>query len=128
MRSDAREPTHDDSDTGGDRQWDLAVDIAADLWLYGEYVVELNPFTAQRMVDVHWAALQAGRLLGARAKIHVGERRHLADPRVTVSVTYLDPNGRGLERVQAGLDALLQSVHAARAYQDAHVPTPRGGS
>jgi hypothetical protein len=125
MRSDAREPIHDGSRPGGDPQWDLAIDIAADLWLYGEYVVEVKPYPVQQVVDIHWAALQAGRVLGAQAKVQVGERSRTTDPLVTVSVTFVDPDGRGLERAQKGLDALLRSVHDAQVRKEVQVPARR---
>jgi len=125
MRSDAREPAHDGSRPSGDPHWDLAIDIAADLWLYGEYVVEMESFPTQRLVDVQWAALQAGRLLGAQAKIDVSEQSCTTEPRVTVTVTFVDPNGRGLERAQKGLDALLRSVHEAQVRKGVKVPAPR---
>jgi hypothetical protein len=117
MRSVARDPNHDTSEPGGDRQWDLAIDIASELWLYGEYVVEMDPLPAQRLVDVQWAALEAGHLLGARATIRVTETRRKPDPRVTVRVTFVDPNGRGLQRAQEGLDALLRSVQEAQSHK-----------
>lgn len=128
MRSVSREPIHDTSGPGGDRRWDLAIDIASELWLYGEYVVELDPLPAQRLVDVHWAALEAGHLLGARAKIRVTATRRWPDPRVTVTVRYVDPNGRDLRRAQEGLDALLRSVQKAQSHKRARASSRHGGS
>jgi len=127
MRSVSREPNQETSEPGGDRQWDLAIDIASELWLYGEYVAELDPLPAQRLVDIRWAALEAGRLLGARAKVRVTETRRKPDPRVTVSVRYVDPNGRSLQRAQEGLDALLRSVQNAQSRNDARAASWRRG-
>jgi len=117
MRSEAQQPTHDTKEATPDHQWDLALDIASELWLYGEYVVEMDPIPAQRVVDVRWAALQASRLLGDRAKIRVTEMRWGKDPRITMSVRFIDPHGRGLQRAQEGLDALLRSVQEAQTHQ-----------
>ena len=112
----------------GDRQWDLAIDIASELWLHGEYVVELDPLPAQRIVDIRWAALEAGHLLGARAKIRVTEVRRRPERRVTVSVRFVDPNGRSLQRAQEGLDALLQSVQEAQSHEDVRAASRRDRS
>lgn len=128
MRSVSPEPIHGTIEPGGDRQWDLAIDIASELWLYGEYVVELDPLPAQRLVDIRWAALEAGHLLGARAEIRVTQTRREPDPRVTVSVRFVDPHGRSLQRAQEGLDALLRSVQKAQSHKEARAASRRGGS
>jgi hypothetical protein len=127
MRSETRVPIKDTSEPAVDRQWDLAIDIASELWLRGEYVVELDPLPAQRLVDVQWAALQAGHLLGAEASICVTKHR-LLDPRVTVTVRYVDPTGRGLQRAQEGLDNLLRSVLETRCHKGVRAVPRRGGS
>jgi hypothetical protein len=127
MRSVAREPIQDTSEPGGDRQWDLAIEIASELWLYGEYVVEMDALPAQALVDVRWAALEAGHLLGARAKISVTETRRTPCRRVTVSVRFVDPNGRGLQRAQEGLDALLRSVQEAQSHEVVRPASRRRG-
>jgi hypothetical protein len=125
MRSVSREPIHDTSESGENPHWDLVVDIASELWLYGEYVVELDPLPAQRLVDVHWAALQAGHLLGARPRIRVTQTLRKPDPRVTVRVRYVDPDGRSLQRAQEGLDALLRSVQKAQSHKDERASSRR---
>ena len=128
MRPVSRESVHDNGEPGGDRRWDLAIDIASELWLYGEYVVELDPLPAQRLVDVRWAALVAGRLLGARAEFRVTEVRREPDPLVRVTVRYVDANGRSLERAQEGLDALLRSVQQAQTRHGARTDQARRAS
>jgi hypothetical protein len=92
-----------------DPQWDLALEIAGKLWLYGDYVVEISPTPTQRVVDLQWAAHQAGRILGVKTILDITSHgaKH---PTVTVSITFVDPDGRGLRRAQDGLDALLRSV------------------
>jgi len=93
-----------------DPHWDLVIEIAARLWVDGIYTVELVPVPTQRFVDVQWAARRAGRALGASARVHVGQPRGDRNGPVTVTVTYVDPEGRGLERAEAGLEALMRQV------------------
>jgi len=101
-----------------DPQWDRVVEIASKLWIDGEYVVELDPSPTQRFVDLHWAALQAGRVLGGRATIQTSGPRGPQDPTVTVTVRYLDPDGRGLQRAEEGLEKLLRQVLAHQSRRD----------
>ena len=91
------------------------IEIAAKLWVDGEYVTELDPLPTQRFVDVQWAARQAGRVLGGRANVHIGRARGLDDPRVTVRVVYFDPSHRGMQRAEDGLERLLRLVLAEQA-------------
>lgn len=93
-----------------DPQWDLVIEIAATMWVHGEYVTELDPLPTQRFVDLQWAARQAGRVLGGRAKVRVSRPRHPGDRMVTVNVTYVDPDGRGLQRAEEGLATLMRMV------------------
>jgi|1186.fasta_scaffold18135_3 hypothetical protein len=101
--------------TSKDPQWDQVIEIAAKLWVYGEYVAELNPSPTQRFVDLQLAARQAGGVLGGRTTLHVSPPRGLEDPTVTVTATYVDPYGRGLERAEAGLEKLLRMVLAGES-------------
>lgn len=50
---------------------DLAADIAEHLRHDGEYRLTLVPDVPQRLVDVRWAALGAGRRLGRRVQVAV---------------------------------------------------------
>jgi hypothetical protein len=93
-----------------DPLWVLTLEIASKLWFYGEYVFDLDPHPHQRLVNVRWAALQAGRLLGVRAKTTVTGPLSRTDPTVTVTITFDDPDGRTRVRAQEGFDALLRSV------------------
>jgi hypothetical protein len=95
-----------------DPHWDRVVEIASKLWVDGEYVVELDPSPTQRFVDLLWAAHQAGRVLGGRARVDTSGARGPEDPTVTVTVKYLDPDGRGLQRAEEGLEKLLRRVLA----------------
>lgn len=101
-----------------DPHWDRVVEIASKLWIDGEYVVEIDPFPTQRVVDLQWAAHQAGRVLGGRAKIETSVPRSPADPTMTVTVRYVDPDGQGLQRAEAGLENLLRQVLADQPRRD----------
>ena len=98
--------------TSKDPQWDHVIEIAAKLWVEGSYVVELDPTPTQRFVDLQWAARKAGRVLGGEAKVRTGHRHSHDDPRVTVTVTYVDSTGRGLLHAEEGLEELMRMVLA----------------
>lgn len=98
--------------TSNDPQWDRVIEIAAKLWVEGMYVTQLDPLPTQRFVDLQWAARKAGRVLGGEAKVRIGHGRAQDDPRVTVTVTYVDSTGRGLQRAEEGLEELLREVLA----------------
>lgn len=100
------------SATSTDPQWDRVIEIASKLWIDGQYVAEMDPSPSQRFVDLQWAAYQAGRVLGGRTRVHVGSSRGPADPTVTVTVTYVDPDGRSLQRAEEGLEKLMRTVLA----------------
>ena len=106
--------SHGDGPKGS--RWELALEIAGKLWLYGEHVIETEPVPAQEYVDVQWAARQAGRLIGVRTELEIAPTGH--GPSVVVRITYSDPDGRGLIRAQDGLDALVRSVRDQQAAQD----------
>jgi hypothetical protein len=101
-----------------DPHWDRVVEIASKLWIDGRYVVELDLSQTQRFVDLQWAAHQAGRALGGRAKIERSGARGNDDPTVTVTVRYVDPDGKGPRRAEEGLEKLLRQVLAAHARRD----------
>jgi hypothetical protein len=94
-------------------QWDRVIEIATKLWIDGVYVATLNPLPTQRFVDLLWAAHQAGRVLGGRAKVETSEvARGVKDGTVTVTVRYVDADDHGLERAFQGLEELMQRVLA----------------
>jgi hypothetical protein len=62
----------------------------------------------QRLVDLQWAAHQSGRVLGGRAKVQVTQPLGRDRRAVTVTVTYVDPGGRGLQRAAEGLESLMR--------------------
>jgi hypothetical protein len=103
--------TMDHPNSAPDGRWALTIEIAAKLWIDGEYVTEVDLVPTQRYVDLRWAAHQAGRVLGGRSRIHTSKRpgRPL-DPIVVVSVTYVDPTGRGFQQAEEGLETLMRFV------------------
>ena len=107
--------SHDDAPN--DPRWELTLEIAGRLWLYGEHVIEIDPVPAQEFVDVQWAARQAGRLIGVRTELDIALTGH-GSSTVVVRITYSDPDGRGLIRAQDGLDALVRSVREQQAPKD----------
>lgn len=109
---------HVDSRTPGDPHWDRVVEIASKLWIDGHYVVELDRSQTQRFVDLQWAAHQAGRALGGRATIATSSARGREDPTVTVTVTYADPGGKGLQQAEQSLEKLLRQVLADDSRRD----------
>jgi len=110
--------------TAGDPYWNMVLEFAGKLWLYGEHVVEIDPRPTQRLVDLQWAARQAGRIIGVRTKLDIGPFAQ-SDPTVTVTITYVDPDGRALIRAQDGLDALLRSVRRQLLGPDERVSPQR---
>jgi hypothetical protein len=71
----------------------------------------MDPRPVQRLVDMQWAGHQAARLLGGRARISVSAPTG-DEPDVTVTITYVDPDGTGRDRAEQGMDLLLGSVRA----------------
>lgn len=98
-----------------DPQWDRVIEIAAKLWVDGVFVASIDPSPTQAFVDLQWAAHQAGRVLGGRSKVRTSPPSVPADPAITVTVTYVDPDGKGLERAEEGLERLLRKVLAEQA-------------
>jgi hypothetical protein len=87
------------------------------LWIGGLFVAELDPTPTQLLVDLQWVARQTGSVLGGRAKVDISDARGLEDSSVTVTVTYVDPDSRGLQRAEAGLEKLLHYVLAESCRQ-----------
>lgn len=106
------------SHSSPDPHWDRVVEIASKLWINGEYVVELHRPETQRLVDLQWAAHQAGRVLGGRAKVETSSSRTPEDPITRLTVTYVDSDGRGLKRAEEGLENLLRHVIADQLRHD----------
>ena len=97
-----------------DPLWQLALEVADQLWFCGEYAVVTDRVPTQHLVDLQWAGYQAGRILGVRTEVEIAPCGAGA-PSVVVRVTYVDPDGCGLVRAQQRLDALRRSVRAHQA-------------
>jgi hypothetical protein len=67
---------------------DLVPVIVSQLELAGEYRVTLDPTEAQRLVDIRWAALSAGRLLGRRVGVVTSRAVETRGAPVTVLVGF----------------------------------------
>lgn len=66
-----------------------AAHIAAALETHGSFTMRIDPLPHQRMVDLHWAAHQAGRILGIKVSVLVDRPLTATEPRadpVTVTV------------------------------------------
>lgn len=75
-----------------DRPDDLVGEIAAALAAAGRYVARVDQQPAQRVVDVTWAARQAGRRLGMRVQVDTTSSRAAADGKAEVRVTAVAPS------------------------------------
>lgn len=100
---------HRFTDRGKDPQQELVIEIASKLWYDGEALYVIHPTRHQQLVDLQWAAYQAGRLVGVHAKVQVSPMGR-ADPRVTVSITFEDPDGRVRAGAKEGLEELLRGA------------------
>ena len=67
---------------------DLVPVIVVNLDETGEYRAVLDPTTAQQLVDLRWAALRAGRLLGRRVKVSTTQAVDTGSAPVVARVTF----------------------------------------
>jgi hypothetical protein len=112
-----------------DSKWDLALDIVRALELSGRYEVGVDTGNAQHVVDIRWAAHQAGRLLGMKTRVVLADPVDTSDFTGTASVTSLDGGVADQLRARQGLSALLRSVHneQTKTLNRPVVPEPRRG-
>jgi hypothetical protein len=111
-----------------DPQWDFALLIRGALDSSGSYSTEVDTRDAQSLVDLRWAALQAGRLLGVRVKVDVRDTDGQAGPIATATVHRLEPPDPETDTATPGLEKLLRCVMEAQAATrggQTSVPTPR---
>lgn len=119
MHADGRTP---------DPQWDFTLLIRAALETAREYAVEVDTRDAQALVDVRWAARQAGRLMGATVKVDLSSPYGHADSIVTATVRRIESDGPERLIAEEGLQRLLASVLVAQGTTiclPAEVPGPR---
>lgn len=62
--------------------------IATKLDETGEYRAILDPSALQQLVDLRWAALRAGRLLGRRVKVSTTQAVNTGDAPIVARVTF----------------------------------------
>jgi len=62
---------------------DLAEEIVREIRSGGEYRSALDPRQPQRLVDLRWAALAAGRMLGRRVQVLMTKAVHDVDAPIT---------------------------------------------
>jgi hypothetical protein len=115
MRTEERAP---------DPQWDFTLLIRGELDARGHYSTEVDPRDAQAVVDLRWAALQAGRLLGVPVKVDVSGGPDLPDSVATATVRLLDVAPREPDVSTPGLERLLRWVLHAES-STTGVPEPR---
>jgi len=119
MHADGRTP---------DPQWDFTLLIRAALETVGEYAVEVDTRDAQALVDIRWAARQAGRLMGATVKVDLSSHYGHADSIVSATVRRIESDGPEHLIAKEGLQRLLASVLVAQGTTTclpAEVPRPR---
>ena len=73
---------------------DLVPDIARHLEDEGAYRVTLDPKQHQRVVDLRWAALAAGQLLGRRVLVAMTRAINTAEAPITVRMTFAPDHHR----------------------------------
>lgn len=78
----------------------LIAKIASDLRARGEYVAEVAATPNQRIVDLHWASLLAGRRLGVRTRVDVQQSGSgQGGTRLRVTVVCVDRLGQVVAQV-----------------------------
>jgi hypothetical protein len=79
---------------------DLVAEIARTLQQAGFYHVTLDAWPSQRLVDLRWAALSAGRLLGRRVRVVSSRAVNADEGPITVRVTCLPEIPRMRDRLE----------------------------
>jgi hypothetical protein len=77
---------------------DLVPTIVVNLDEAGEYRAVLDPSAAQQLVDLRWAALRAGRLLGRRVKVSTTQAIGTGSAPVVARVTFESGHGSAIPR------------------------------
>lgn len=97
-----------------DPQWAYMLLIRAELERSGRFVAEVDGRDAQARADIHWAARQAGRLLGVDVRIDLSAPFGHANSSVVATVRCVDSDGFQRCRAREGLARLLHSVRAVQ--------------
>lgn len=98
-----------------DPQWAYTLAIRSALELHGRFETEVDERDAQAVVDLHWAARQAGRLLGVPVRVVFGGPVGRAEYIVSATVRAVELNGAGRAQVEQGLQRLLRSVRSVQS-------------
>jgi hypothetical protein len=77
---------------------DLVPVIVVNLDEAGEYRAVLDPNAAQQLVDLRWAALRAGRLLGRRVKVSTTQAVGTGSAPLVARVTFASGHGSTIPR------------------------------
>jgi hypothetical protein len=77
---------------------DLVPVIVVNLDEGGEYRAVLDPDATQQLVDLRWAALRAGRLLGRRVKVSTTQAVDTGSAPVVARVTFASGHGSTIPR------------------------------
>jgi hypothetical protein len=72
--------------------------IATQLDETGEYRAVLDPTAIQQLVDLRWAALRAGRLLGRKVKVSTTQAVTTGDAPILARVTFTAGHGSSIPR------------------------------
>jgi hypothetical protein len=87
---------------------DLVNEIAEQLQEHNQYTADLDPSPHQRIIDLRWASLLAGRRLGVRTRMHVTGLASSKDQLVRVTVVCVDALGHVAE---VGRTAVRSLIH-----------------
>ena len=113
------------------RRWALTLAIRAALDVRGRFDAKVDERDAQAVLDLHWAARQAGRLLGVSVTVEFGAAGS-GGTVVPATVRCVGDGRAGRARAAEGLQRLLVAVYAAQAsttctpVPSRRVPRPRG--
>jgi hypothetical protein len=77
--------------------------IAAQLDETGEYRAVLDPTALQQLVDLRWASLRAGRLLGRRVKVTTTQAATTGSAPVLALVRFTSGHRSGIPRQRQAL-------------------------
>ena len=97
-----------------DPQWDFTLVIRADLDRQGRYVTDVDTRDAQALADIHWAARQAGRLLGVKVRVDLSAPYGHADSTVTATVRCIKTDESQRRMAEDGLQRLLGALRATQ--------------
>jgi len=108
-----------------DPQWALTLAIRTALELHGRFEAEVDTRDRQSIVDLHWAGMQAGRLLGTKVKVEIGPTRGPREHTATVTVLHVADSGVGRILAEEGLERLRRTVAGVQVTNSGEVRAGR---